>query len=70
MRSSSSQKVALALRVLEGCFLLYRDCATAAHRYNAVKKHAKTNDGLEMYISQWIDARRLFVLFDERDPCC
>ncbi|KAF0903775.1 hypothetical protein E2562_029883 [Oryza meyeriana var. granulata] len=30
-------EVALVLRVLKGWCLLCRDCATAAHRYNAVK---------------------------------
>ncbi|KAF0930762.1 hypothetical protein E2562_035016 [Oryza meyeriana var. granulata] len=38
--SSSSQKVALPLRVLEGCCLLCRDCAAAVHWYNAVKMHS------------------------------
>uniref|UniRef100_J3N466 Uncharacterized protein n=1 Tax=Oryza brachyantha TaxID=4533 RepID=J3N466_ORYBR len=34
---ATDSEVALALRVLEGCCLLCRDCAAAAHRYDAVK---------------------------------
>lgn len=34
---ATDSEVVLALRVLEGCCLLCRDCAAAAHRYNAVK---------------------------------
>uniref|UniRef100_A0A0D9XLM5 Uncharacterized protein n=1 Tax=Leersia perrieri TaxID=77586 RepID=A0A0D9XLM5_9ORYZ len=34
---ATDSEVALALRVLEGCCLLCRDCAAAAHRLNAVK---------------------------------
>uniref|UniRef100_A0A0E0F008 Uncharacterized protein n=1 Tax=Oryza meridionalis TaxID=40149 RepID=A0A0E0F008_9ORYZ len=34
---ATDSEVALALRVLEGCCLLCRNCAAAAHRYDAVK---------------------------------
>uniref|UniRef100_A0A0E0M9V0 Uncharacterized protein n=1 Tax=Oryza punctata TaxID=4537 RepID=A0A0E0M9V0_ORYPU len=42
---ATDSEVALALRVLEGCCLLCRDCAAAAHRYDAVKAMAGDGDG-------------------------
>uniref|UniRef100_A0A0E0R1H4 Uncharacterized protein n=1 Tax=Oryza rufipogon TaxID=4529 RepID=A0A0E0R1H4_ORYRU len=43
---ATDSEVALALRVLEGCCLLCRDCAAAAHRYDAVKDF-KEHEGLD-----------------------
>ncbi|KAF0903104.1 hypothetical protein E2562_024580 [Oryza meyeriana var. granulata] len=37
---ATDSKVALALRVLEGCCLLCWDCTTTAHWYNAIKVHS------------------------------
>ncbi|KAF0920267.1 hypothetical protein E2562_034116 [Oryza meyeriana var. granulata] len=37
---ATDSKVALGLRVLDGCCLLCRDCAAVAHQYNAVKVHS------------------------------
>jgi hypothetical protein len=36
-RPTTNSEVALALRVLEGCCLLCKDCADSAYRYDAIK---------------------------------
>jgi hypothetical protein len=36
----TDSEIALALRVLEGCCLLYSRCTALAHKYNAVKVSA------------------------------